>query len=292
MTDQNTVKESSVKLKRGRQPDPSVLTRMVEGEISLGGCLNKRFFDLLAAIKQSGSINKAAKEAGMSYKGAWEMIDRAAQLSPRELIATSKGGHEGGGTKLTETGDALLQAYIRTRQKHQAFLDLMSKELREEEPLLQQWFKGMFIRLSARNQWLGRVLNVRSDKVDAEVLIELKGAQRISAKLTRRSIEELRIQSGREVLVMIKVPSVMIIPSVDENHPAGVNHLVGSIVDIKADSDASEVSLKLAGDITVVGTTETAMLHESMLSIGKRAVAIFDGGSVVLAVPKEQPDIH
>jgi molybdate transport system regulatory protein len=51
-------------------------------------CEGERFFgpgrvELLERIEETGSINKAAKEMGMSYKKAWELIAYHHQLRQR-----------------------------------------------------------------------------------------------------------------------------------------------------------------------------------------------------------------
>ena len=48
---------------------------LVTADLRLIGGLNKHFFKLLAAIERAGSINKAANIVGLTYKGAWEMIE-------------------------------------------------------------------------------------------------------------------------------------------------------------------------------------------------------------------------
>ena len=88
----------------------SITPTWVEGELRLVGALNSRMIGLLRAIDQSGSINQAAKQTGLSYKGAWQMIERANNLAPKVLITTATGGSKGGGTCLTAAGQSLLQA--------------------------------------------------------------------------------------------------------------------------------------------------------------------------------------
>ena len=43
---------------------------LLSGELKLAGRLDARFFALLQAVHDTGSINKAARTAGYSYKGA------------------------------------------------------------------------------------------------------------------------------------------------------------------------------------------------------------------------------
>lgn len=60
--------------------------------------------ELLKRIDKSGSISKAAKEMGMSYKAAWDSVDIMNKLSPSPLVRSNNGGKGGGGTQLTDLG--------------------------------------------------------------------------------------------------------------------------------------------------------------------------------------------
>ena len=78
------------------------------GEDSLGG---HGRVALLRAVDQHGSITQAAKAFGMSYKAAWDAIDRMNELSRTPLIERAVGGKGGGSTRLTEHGRKLIERY-------------------------------------------------------------------------------------------------------------------------------------------------------------------------------------
>ena len=50
---------------------------------------------LLAQIAELGSITRAAKAVGISYKGAWDAIDELNNLAERPLVERSVGGKIG-----------------------------------------------------------------------------------------------------------------------------------------------------------------------------------------------------
>jgi molybdate transport system regulatory protein len=58
---------------------------LLQGELRLAGRLDGRFFDLLAALSLTGSLQKAARAAGYSYKGAWLVLDAASALTHAPL---------------------------------------------------------------------------------------------------------------------------------------------------------------------------------------------------------------
>ena len=64
----------------------NIPTAWVDGELRLVG-LDSRMIGLLRAIDQSGSINQAAKQMGLSYKGAWQIIERANNGAPKTLVS-------------------------------------------------------------------------------------------------------------------------------------------------------------------------------------------------------------
>jgi len=84
--------------------------------------LDKRMIALFKAIDETGSINQAAKQAGLSYKGAWQMINRANLTAPIPLIITTTGGKQGGGTCLTVSGKELLKLFNRLEGQYMQFL--------------------------------------------------------------------------------------------------------------------------------------------------------------------------
>ncbi len=91
----------------------------VDGEILLG----EGRVQLLKAIAETGSLSKAAKLLGMSYKKAWSLIDAVNTRAKKPVIATSIGGKKGGGTLLTEYGATLIETYERLNEKCWEFLD-------------------------------------------------------------------------------------------------------------------------------------------------------------------------
>lgn len=78
--------------------------------------------ELLQHIEATGSIAQAAKAMRLSYKKAWTMVDSMNSLGTSPYVVTQKGGAEGGGTLLTETGKNVMEAYQRLNEKLLAVL--------------------------------------------------------------------------------------------------------------------------------------------------------------------------
>ncbi len=81
--------------------------------ILLGGAtaLGPGKVGLLQSIEKCGSISKAAKEMGMSYRRAWMLVDTMNECFTGDLVVTSTGGKGGGGATVTELGIEVIQRY-------------------------------------------------------------------------------------------------------------------------------------------------------------------------------------
>ena len=67
--------------------------------------------ELLRLVAETGSIAKAAKSMGMSYKKAWEMVTEMNTKGNKPLVTSHKGGQNGGGAEITEAGKKIIGAY-------------------------------------------------------------------------------------------------------------------------------------------------------------------------------------
>jgi len=66
---------------------------------------------LLRKVKDMGSLSKAAKEMGMSYRHAWGIVHRISQNAGGDVVHSIRGGREGGVTSLTPFGEEILREY-------------------------------------------------------------------------------------------------------------------------------------------------------------------------------------
>ncbi len=85
---------------------------------------------LLKEIEAKGSLSKAAKSIGMSYKKAWTLIDAVNKSAKEAVVTTSVGGQKGGGTIITPYGKHLIAAFETINAKCWSFLDQEFKDLK------------------------------------------------------------------------------------------------------------------------------------------------------------------
>ena len=67
--------------------------------------------NLLEAIDDTGSISAAARQMGMSYRRAWNLVSSMNRDFVETIIETKPGGKGGGGASVTELGKEVIQRY-------------------------------------------------------------------------------------------------------------------------------------------------------------------------------------
>ena len=68
---------------------------------------------LVEAIARTGSLTAAAKALDMSYRRAWLLIDELNKSLRQPAVVAVRGGPNGGGSALTESGRRLVALYRR-----------------------------------------------------------------------------------------------------------------------------------------------------------------------------------
>jgi len=65
------------------------------------------------------------------------------------------------------------------------------------------------MKLSARNQLKGKIVDVKKGATTAHVRIDI-GGQMLTASITNESVDELKLEKGKTAYAIIKATSVMI----------------------------------------------------------------------------------
>jgi molybdopterin-binding protein len=66
------------------------------------------------------------------------------------------------------------------------------------------------MRISARNQIKGKVVEVKTGATTAHVRVEIAGGQVVTAAITNEAVAELGLKAGSAATVVIKASDVMI----------------------------------------------------------------------------------
>jgi molybdate transport system regulatory protein len=72
---------------------------------------------LIEVVGRTGSISAAARELGMSYRRAWQLIDSTNKCFRQPLVETATGGRGGGGARVTLFGVEVLARFRQIESK-------------------------------------------------------------------------------------------------------------------------------------------------------------------------------
>lgn len=105
--------------------------RLQSGELSAA-----TLHDLLDGISRGDSLSAAARRLGYSYRHAWGVLSAATQQLGARLVDTTVGGSAGGGSRLTDYGDAVRRELTRISVRVEESLRRVPRERAESVPLL------------------------------------------------------------------------------------------------------------------------------------------------------------
>ncbi|WGY72617.1 TOBE domain-containing protein [Burkholderia cepacia] len=252
------------------------------GEQTLGGATR---IALLAAIGDTGSITRAAKAVGLSYKAAWDAVDTMNNLAGEPLVTRSTGGKGGGGTTLTPRATSLIAAFRTIEREHRRFIEAASAAVAGFDV---DWalIGRIGMKTSARNQLFGKVASIVRGTVNDEVTLTLPGGQPVVAVLTHESADVLGLREGVDACALVKASWVVL--AVDDGGPdlkvSARNRLRGSVEAVAAGAVNSEVTLALDGGGTLTAVVTNDSVAALQLDVGRPAIALFKASSVILAV--------
>lgn len=251
----------------------------VNGE-NLGG---QSRIALLAQLAESGSITQAAKAVKMSYKAAWDAIDTMNNLAGEPLVERLTGGKGGGGTRLTRRGEQLVNNFRIIEKEHRDFiaqLDRQAEGIADDFLLIRK----MNMKTSARNQFLGKVSQVKPGAINDEIELEIAGGQKIVAIITHESTLELGLQIGAEAFALIKASSIILMEEDRKARLSARNQLTGSISRILPGAVNTEVVVELPGGATLAAIITNESTTSMGLVVGGTVTGLFKASSVILGV--------
>lgn len=221
---------------------------LVENDIEFG----ERDATLLRTIDRSGSVASAAAELGRSRARALQRLE-SLERAFGSLVERTRGGRDGGGSRLTDTGRDLLSRYDRLAAALAAAATVPETVLsgrvvaidgelgtvRSPVGSIRTLQDGLDVgedvqvRLgadavtlhspsdapqpdatSARNRVAGRVAGVDRGETVIDVAVDVEDLQ-FSALITAESADRLDLTTGREVLLTWKATATTAIPRSD-----------------------------------------------------------------------------
>lgn len=256
----------------------------------VGPTLSDHRIRLLEAIDEVGSLTKAAKLIGISYRSAWDALDEMNNLSDLPLVLRSVGGKNGGGSQLTAFGHKTVSLYRALQQEYALALKNIQQVLKQPEQTsdwdsdiagFRRLLRQFSMRSSARNQFMGSVVGLKKGPVDFEVTLRLSNTTQIIAMITKESAESLGILLDQELYALIKSSSVTIVTDKRLKLSAR-NQIWGTIQAIHTGPINSEVVIDIEGNKSVCAVITTESAEQMQLSVGLEACAAFKASSVLL----------
>jgi molybdate transport system regulatory protein len=238
---------------------------------------------LLEKIHELGSITKAAKAVGISYKTAWDLVDLMNNLADRPLVERSVGGRGGGGTALTPAGLEVVRQFHVFDEEHRRFLQNIGGRLAGGDQLY-ALLRRISLKVSARNLFAGTVTKLTRGKVNAMVVLTLKGGAAISATVTRASADALELEVGKEAYAIVKASSVILGADLHALKTSARNLLCGTVTKILDGPVDCEVNVDLGEGNTLCAVITHESASEMGFGVGSHACALFKASSVILGV--------
>ena len=237
--------------------------------------------ELLIKVDETGSIAAAAREVGMSYKGAWEAVDAMNNLAGEPLVLRAVGGRSGGGAVLTPRARRLIEVFQHMEAIHQQFLKQLSSIA--DNPLSDiELARRFMMKTSARNQLVGTVASVDHGAVNDVVQLDIQGGQRLVATVTHESSVNLGLTPGKSAFALIKASSVMLgLPDASTRLSAR-NQLAGQVSYVKRGAVNAEVGVELEGGNVVVAIITNPSVDALQLREGVAVVAFIKASSVIV----------
>ncbi|APE96427.1 TOBE domain-containing protein [Halodesulfurarchaeum formicicum] len=220
--------------------DPSFEAQLQEGEV----VFTARDAALLEAIREAGSLNKAAAELGRSYARCQKRVTTL-ESAFGTLVERTRGGAGGGGSQVTDAGESLLQRFERLETGYAAVAEVTETvfegtvtsrdgEIAEIEtdagltralvpPGVEEVAVGIradAVTLhapsdapaaggtSARNRFEGTVESITSGERVHQVDVDVGAPTPLTVLVTEKSRQRLGLEPGTPVVATVKATAV------------------------------------------------------------------------------------
>jgi molybdate transport system regulatory protein len=239
--------------------------------------------NLLEKIDECGSITKAAKMVGISYKTAWDTVNMMNNLADNPLVDRMTGGKGGGGTYLTSEGKDVIRRFRIIQEEHRKFLANLSERVGDVDNLY-KFLRRIAMKVSARNVFAGSVTDIKKGVVNTEVTLTLKGGTPIAAIVTNESIDNLGLKVGKDAYAIIKASSIIIGTDLHDSKLSARNIMCGTISKIIEGPVSTDVEVEIGAGNTVSAVITHESANKLGLKEGGHACAIFKASTVILGI--------
>ncbi|RZL64412.1 MAG: LysR family transcriptional regulator [Variovorax sp.] len=249
---------------------------------ALGHGPSDKRIDILRGVGRTGSISQAARDAGVSYKAAWQAIATLTNLAGVALVERAVGGAGGGGATLTGQGRQLLSladAHAAARSAVQVPRAGAAGSAGAATAV-----SRLSIRTSMRNQLPAIVSALERNGPVVCVRMALLNsdgeAGTIAARITQESVELLGLAEGMTAIALCKATAVQV-QRADAAQRGRGNRLTGTVAKVARGDSGDEIVMALGNGLQLVGFAASG----SGLRSRQRVTATVDESAVVVALP-------
>jgi molybdate transport system regulatory protein len=140
------------------------------------------------------------------------------------------------------------------------------------------------MKISARNIFQGSVTQVLQGAVNDEVTVDIGGGNKITAIVTRASVQSLGIAVGKSAVAIVKASSVLVLTDAAGIRLSARNALAGTVSAVTDGPVESVVAIDLPGGTQVHATITHDAVAQLGIVKGSAATAVIKASSVILGV--------
>jgi len=236
--------------------------------------LNPKNVKLLENIRDFGSMAKAAKASGVTYKTAWSWIDKMNERSPVSLVEKVSGGKDGGGTVITSYAKALLSIYDEVAALQEKHLDSLQSALQHlEEDIKKKTFSFSALR--------AEVITLKECNKRVEIHLSLENKSELIAYASQNFVKINKIKKSSHVNLLIESDLVSI--SRDFNKEISSRNKLKTLVsDIVIENDEVLLSLELSEGQFLSSRITLQSFKTLDIKIGDEIMAMFKAYNITL----------
>jgi molybdate transport system regulatory protein len=140
------------------------------------------------------------------------------------------------------------------------------------------------MRTSARNQFEGKVINVKHGAVNDEITLQTEDGLDIVAVITHGSAKSLGLAEGKPAFALVKASSVIVMVDVTSNQVSARNCIAGKVTAVTRGAVNAEVTIAGPSGAQIAAIITNESVERLGLASGNAATAIFKASSVIVGV--------
>jgi molybdate transport system regulatory protein len=235
--------------------------------------LSPKRVELLEKISVYGSISKAAKASGVTYKTAWDWLEKMNRLSPQPLVRKVSGGKDGGGTILTLYAKELMQRFEQVYALHQKHLRSLETSFEIHENEENEHFS--YSRLS------GVIVSMSLVERYGSVGLEIAPNKQVKIEVPHSFFEAHKVKVGDKAEALIEAEAVSI-SQVLQADSSQQNQFNGKVHGVYKEKDSVLVDVYIAPEKLLRSRITRSSYEKMGIHEGDTILTLFKAYSATL----------